>query len=48
MSRCYLSAKAKLESRRQNSRMEDLSLSKDPLGDTITLSLSLMQSFVIN
>ena len=41
--RCHLSAKAKLESRRQNSRMEDLSRSKDPLGETITLSLSLQR-----
>ena len=37
----HLSARAKLESRRQNSRIVDLSLSNEPLGDTTTLSLSL-------
>ena len=40
----HLSARAKLESRRQNSRIVDLSLSNEPLGDTTTLSLSLRES----
>ena len=40
----HLSARAKLESRRQNSRIVDLSLSNEPLGETTTLSLSLRES----